>query len=116
MQTRGEALREHIRELADRATERGPWWLVSLSDPTDTLYATTADHADTNLMAVLYADRMTFTTVATDRQGIACIRTSVPICVLGVAEEFMRPLVRTLRQNRMHGTYRKAATSREYEF
>ena len=116
MRTSSEILAANIREMADRAAERGPFWLVSLAEPTDTLFATTADHAHTNLMASLYADRMEFETVATDRQGVVCIRTKTPICVLGVGEDFMRLLVATLRQNMVHGTYRKAGTSKEYEF
>lgn len=107
-----------IRELADKAVERNqPMWMVRLDEPTEVLYATKADHSSTNLLAVLYSNYgMYWTTYKTDRQDVMCIRTTTPICVLGVAEEFMGKLMATLRANSMHGTYHKAGTRESYRF
>ena len=102
--------------MAEAQTERGPWWTVVLDEPTDTLFATTDDNADTNLRAVLYSDREPARTVPTDTQGVACVRTETPICALYVAEGFMRTLMATLRANGCTGHYRKAGTDRWYEF
>lgn len=108
---------ETTRELADRATERArAFWFVHLDEPTTTLYAKRDGHADANLMAVLYADRMPARIAETDRDGVMCVRTETPICVLACAEEFMRTLMATLRANGCHGHYRKAGTRREYKF
>ena len=117
MQTPGERLRGEIARMSDAALDANqPKWLVSLYEPTDVLYATTADHSDTNLLAVLYSDRMEYGTFGTDRQGVLCIRTKTPVCVLGASEQFMPLLMSTLRANGCHGTYRQAGTKRKYGF
>ena len=103
--------------MSDAALDANqPKWLVSLDEPTDAIFATTDDHAHTNLMAVLYADRLPFVATETDRAGVTCVRTSVPVCVLGVTQQFMPLLMATLRANGRHGTYRQAGTSKEYMF
>lgn len=117
MARRHRPVADAIREAADKAAERErDWWLVSLDEPTSTLFATTADHADVNLMATLYGDRHTFTTTDTDTEGVACVVTDAPVCVLAAPESFMRTLMQTIRANGLTGTYRKAGTQESYRF
>lgn len=105
------------REMAEKAAKRSTatWW-VYLDEPTTTLFATTDDNAHASLASVLYADRMPAHVAKTDKPGVACIRTETPICVLAVAEESMKTIMRTIRSNNLHGMYRKAGTRKEYRF
>lgn len=117
MRRAGEALRAEIARMSDEALARNqPKWLVSLDEPTERLFATRADGSLANLLAVLYGDRIASRTLDTDRADVACVVSEVPMCVLGVTEQFMPLLVPTLRANGVRGSYHKAGTEIEYRF
>lgn len=111
------SLAKSIRELADEATGRcRSWWLVSLAEPPCAVFATTRDHAHTTLLCVLMQNRVGASIHETDARDVVCVRTGVPLCALGVSEEFMAGLMQTLRANGFHGTYKNARTGQAYPF
>lgn len=115
-QTPGERLHAWIASTADKAAElHEPSWGIFFDRPWGRFFCN-GEMQVVALARVLYADRIRFKFVDTDRDGITCVVLDPEHDRLACVESMMKELMQVLRANGCHGTYRKAGETAEYKF
>lgn len=109
-----------LERIRLRIEEAKVWW-VEFSTPAERVFCRpeqvpTIINADYGITWAGVDTRHWPRQLPTDQEGVCCVEFGISIDRMAVEEQWMRGWMQIVRANGLHGKYRKAGTTREYEF